>query len=335
MTSGRGAQLTGKAAAIADDVAALKSGDRRDISYHLSFLTEAVRQGEPALFAAYVAWAKSMQCARGLPPEDLVEELRLLQAAIRRHVPAEEAAAAVAPIDAAIEAFADFDVEPPAICTPTSPNGQLTLDYLALLLQADRRGAAALIQRAAAEGVPIQRLYLDVFQRSQREIGRLWQLNRLSMAQEHYCTAATQAIMNQLFSQVLEAPRIGRKVMAFCVAGELHEVGLRIVADLFELAGWDYDFLGASTPADSLLAALPAMAPDLIALSATMTYHLEAVEGFIQALRAKPETAHIPVLVGGLPFLIAETLWRRVGADGMAVDGEAAVRRGAELVHGR
>ena len=335
MTRGRGLQLAARAAAIAEDVAALKAGDRRDISYHLSFLTEAVRQDEPELFAAYVAWAKSMQSARGLPPADLVEELRLLQAAIRRHVPAEEAAAAALPLEAAIEAFAGFEVEPPAICTPTSPNGRLAVDYLALLLHADRRGAAALIHRAAAEGLPLQRLYLDVFQRSQREIGRLWQLNRISVAQEHYCTAATQAIMNQFFSQVLEAPRIGRKVLAFCVAGELHEIGLRITADLFELAGWDCDFLGASMPADSILAALLAMPPDLIALSATMTCYLEAVESFIRRLRAKPETAHIPVLVGGLPFLIADTLWQRVGADGTAADGEAAVLRGAELVHGR
>ena len=351
MADDRGNHLTAKAAAITDDVIATdyaqrpellaRFGERgrtlyrRDNLYHLSFLTEAVRLGEPALFVDYVAWAKSMLSSHGVPVEHLVENLRLLRTAICRHVPPDEAAAAAVPIDKSLQALALPGAEPATFCASASPHGGLALDYLTLLLKADRKGAAGLIHRAVGEGLPLQRIYLDVFQQSQREVGRLWQLNRITVAQEHYCTAATQAIMNQFFGQVLETPRIDRRVIAFCVAGDLHEIGLRIVADLFELAGWECDFLGANMPADSIFDMLTAAPPDLIAVSATMTFHLELVEEFIRTLRARPDIAHIPVMVGGRPFLIAENLWQRVGADGWAADAETAVARGSELVDGR
>lgn len=351
MTTVLGNQLPENAVAITEDVIAEayarrpellarfgvrgRALYRRDNLYHLSFLAEAVRSGEQALFVDYVVWARSMLSARGVPAELLIENLQLLREAICRHVPPGEAAAAAASIDASLELLPGLPTEPPSFLSPSSPNGRLAQDYLGLLLKGDRKGAAALIRHATGDGLALERLYLDVFQQSQREIGRLWQLNRITVAQEHYCTAATQAIMNQFFSRILETPRIGRRVIALCVAGDLHEIGLRIVADLFELAGWDCDFLGANTPAESLLGSLVEAPPDLVCLSVTMTFHVELVESFIRALRAREETRRIPVLVGGRPFSVAEGLWQRIGADGWAWDGESAVKKGTELARHR
>ena len=339
------------AAAITDDVIATdyarhpellvrygeqgKAFYRRDNGYHLSYLAEALRSSEPALFIDYVAWAKSMLTAHGVPVDLLVENLRLLKDAIGRQLTLMDTGPAALAIEGALARLPLLPAVPPSFILETSENGRLAQDYLDALLKGDRRGAAALVKQAVADGTAIKRIYLDVFQQSQREIGRLWQLNRISVAQEHYCTAATQAIMNQFLEQILETPRIGRKVIAVGVSGDLHEIGLRIVADLFELAGWDCDFIGGNTPAESILQSLPEVRPDLIAVSATMTYHVELVEKFIRALRARSGSAHIPVLVGGRPFLVAETLWQRVGADGWAWDAEAAVARGNELVSQR
>jgi MerR family transcriptional regulator, light-induced transcriptional regulator len=348
MTRDLSRQLDEKARAITDDVIATdyarrpellarygergRSFYRRDNEYHLSFLAEAVASDEPRLFIDYVGWAKSMLSAHGVVAADLAENLVVLRDAIRRHVPTDAAAAAGASIDASLQQLPVLPEEPPTFCSPTLPNGRLAEHYLSRLLAADRRGAAALIHDAVDAGVPLKRIYLDVFQQSQREVGRLWQLSRITVAQEHYCTAATQVIMNQFFPLILDAPRIGRRVIALCVEGDLHEIGLRIVADLFELAGWDCDFIGANTPTESVLDSLGKHPVDLVILSATMTYHVKLVEEFIRKLRARPDTRHVPVLVGGRPFLIAEKLWQRVGADGWAADADTAVAKGTELV---
>ena len=61
-------------------------------------------------------------------------------------------------------------------------------------------------------------------------------------------------VMAQLFPVIFDSDRqpLGRVISA-CVAGELHEIGARMVADLFEMAGWDTTFLGADVPRDSVV----------------------------------------------------------------------------------
>ena len=54
----------------------------------------------------------------------------------------------------------------------------------------------------------IRDVYLLVFQPCQREVGRLWEAGRITVAQEHYCTAATQVIMSQLAPRLVTGERI-------------------------------------------------------------------------------------------------------------------------------
>ncbi|UEX77277.1 cobalamin B12-binding domain-containing protein [Spiribacter halobius] len=306
----------------------------RDNAYHLSFLAEAVASGEPALFVDYVAWAKSMLLAHGVLVEDLVHNLRLLREALAVHLQGDDLSPALAPLDSALARLPDLPDAPPTFIDEGGRNAVLAQEYLERLLQGRRRDAGALIERALGDGVPLRQVYLDVFQRTQREVGRLWQLNRITVAEEHYCSAATQVLMSQLYPLVLEAPRNGRSVTAFCVADDLHEIGLRIVADFLELAGWDCDYIGANTPGAALIRQLERRTPDLVAVSVTMPYHVRALADFVEALRARPALAELPILVGGRPFLITDNLWQRIGASGWAADAEAAVDRADELVRG-
>ncbi len=41
--------------------------------------------------------------------------------------------------------------------------------------------------------------------------------------------------------------------MAICVGGEVHEIGMRVVVDFFEIAGWDTYQLGVNAPGESVL----------------------------------------------------------------------------------
>jgi len=83
-------------------------------------------------------------------------------------------------------------------------------------------------------GVPVKRIYLDVFQATQYEVGRLWQLNEVGVGEEHYCTAATQLIISQLYPQIFASEKGPNTLVATCVAGDLHELGARMVTDFFE-----------------------------------------------------------------------------------------------------
>jgi methanogenic corrinoid protein MtbC1 len=136
--------------------------------------------------------------------------------------------------------------------------------------------------------------------------------------------------MSQLYPRIFSGERRDRTVVATCVGGELHEIGVRMVADFFEMEGWDSYYLGANTPAVAILHALDERRADVLAISATMTFHVSAVTELIGRVRAHARASggartRPLILVGGYPFTVAPDLWRQVGADGSARDARDAV----------
>jgi methanogenic corrinoid protein MtbC1 len=219
----------------------------------------------------------------------------------------------------------------PTLFNDSAPHAGLARQYLRLLLGGERHAAGRLILDAVDSGVPVKDVYLHVFQASQREIGRLWQTNRLSVAQEHYCTAATQLIMAQLYPRIFRTEKNGRRLVATSIAGELHEIGGRIIADFFEMEGWDTYYLGADSPTPAVVQALAERKAHVLAVSATMTFHIRAVEELVAAIRASEGLRAVKIMVGGYPFNVEPELWRRVGADAYAADASEAVAAAGRL----
>jgi len=198
-------------------------------------------------------------------------------------------------------------------------------DYLDALLEGNRRRAFAVVDRARGEGLDHRAIYLEVFQPALHEVGRLWQENRISVADEHLATAITQAAMARLYDDLFAHGAGGGPVLvAACVDSERHEVGLRMICDLLELEGWDTYFLGATTPLESLVSMVEARAPQAVALSASITPHLPRVRVTISALRERLGERTPLILAGGRAFLDDPELAARVGADLTARDAMEA-----------
>lgn len=209
----------------------------------------------------------------------------------------------------------------------------LTERYLEAQLAGDIRGALRLLDEALARGVSITDLQCQVIQVAQRELGELWQNNRISMAQEHRASSISQIALAHLFSRARPAPPLGISVAVACVEGELHELAARLVADFLELAGFTVNYFGANLPTESLLSMLQAEPPDVVALSVTMSFNLPALRRTIEEVR-KRLGAHQPILVGGPaladdPQLVSELNVRTAGpSPAELVEGVLAVMRG-------
>jgi methanogenic corrinoid protein MtbC1 len=146
--------------------------------------------------------------------------------------------------------------------------------YVAAQLASDRSAALRLIlDEGLGQGLAVPDLYRAI-EAAQHRIGVLWQENRISVAQEHVATAISQLVLAHLYPELPREPPNGKQVLVACVEGEQHDMGARVAADFFEMAGFDVRFLGASVPRDALLAMIRDSAPDLLLLSATMTFHL-------------------------------------------------------------
>lgn len=205
--------------------------------------------------------------------------------------------------------------------------------YLEALLAGDRRGAFAVVDRARAAGLGHREVYLEVFQPALREVGRLWQENRITVADEHLATAITQAAMARLYVDLFTVSRgPGPLLVAACADSERHEVGLRMICDLLELEGWDTVFLGAATPVDALVRMVEERRPAVVALSASISPHLARVGEAVRALRERLGDGAPLIAVGGRPFLEDPELAGRLGADLTATDALEAVRALRERV---
>ncbi|MBD3306816.1 cobalamin-binding protein [candidate division KSB3 bacterium] len=299
----------------------------RDVMYHFQYLSEAILAADPTLFADYVGWVKQLFAGLNFPDEVMLTTLECTRDILNESEEFSEEMMAIIDkhIQAGLEQMQQAPPASPSFIEAEAPLTGLLEQYIAALLQGERHVASQLILNAVDQGISIKAIYLEVFQRAQYEIGRLWMTNQISVAQEHYCTAATQLIISQLYPHIFATEKIGRRLVATCVGGELHEIGVRMVTDFFEMEGWDTYYLGANTPTTTILQTIETRTPDVLGVSATMTFHLSLVEELIGLARDMPAGQQLKILVGGYPFKKRPGLWQKLGADGFAQDAQEAI----------
>jgi diguanylate cyclase (GGDEF)-like protein len=152
-------------------------------------------------------------------------------------------------------------------------------------------------RQALGEGMGVAGLYQRVIAPAMWRIGELWEQGEISVADEHLATALTHQVMAGVYG-----PSLGHKVkpgriLLAAVEGEQHALGLRMAADVVELAGYETIYLGADVPTDDLLQAVAARSPDLVGLSATMPGSIRALDRAVAEIqRIDP---NLIVLFGG------------------------------------
>lgn len=295
-----------------------------DLGHDVLQLAAAMGAGLPELFADHVGWLRRTFLARGGTSADLNAYVDELGRAVMSCAPSRSSSGAAACLAAGLDSLrAPVAPEPSHLAGDGVP--ALGAEYLRALLEGRRRDALNAVLAAADDGLPAERLLLDVFQPVQREVGRLWQCGTISVAQEHSCTAVTQQAISMLYPRMFSGLRHRRRLVSAAVPGNLHELGARMVADCFELAGWDTMHLGADTPVPDLAELVAARKPEVLALSASMIRDIPAAVRVIRAIRADSSCAGVTILAGGAPFAVAPDLGRRCGADAVATDGREAV----------
>ena len=198
-------------------------------------------------------------------------------------------------------------------------------EYMEALFSKDMRKALQLVQKFSERGIPAATIYVDILAESMRRVGELWHTAKISVDAEHYCTSVTQMAMAQMYPVLFSEERKNRTILCACPGTELHEIGARMVADLFENDGWNGIFLGAAVPQDAMLEAIRADKPDLVALSVTMPQHLLTCAELVKAIRE--EFPDIKIAVGGGAFRSTHELWEKWPVDIYTEDARELLNR--------
>ena len=156
----------------------------------------------------------------------------------------------------------------------------------------------------------------------QREVGRRWQAQDWSVADEH---AATGLIDLALAAAALDIPTpepVLGSVVVTCAEEEWHVLPARMFAEQLRARGWDVVFLGASTPADHLATYLARRPVAAVAVSCSVPLHLPGARHSIVAAHG----AGMPVMAGGAGFGDTPARALALGADAWAPSIEEAHR---------
>ncbi len=239
----------------------------------------------------------------------VVEHLESLRYAVQQLIPPEHKPRMLALLDCAVEnvhaAAAAPDTEPHF--APSRYEPQISR-YMDCLLRKDSRQALFLVRQFLADGIPLNDVYVEILAESMRRVGELWHTAAITVDTEHYCTSVTQMAMAQFYPTLFDGKRRSRTILCACPGTELHEMGARMVADLFEHDGWDSIYLGAAVPPEAVLDAVQESRPDLVALSVTMPQHLLACRDLAAAIKQKfPQCL---VAVGGRAFELTHSIWK-------------------------
>lgn len=305
-------------------IAALKEDTRA----RLAAMAEAASVDSDELFAEQMAWMTAMHTAVGNPASDIIDNLKAMNSVLSTELPPVAATHAERMLNKAIERAR---TTPPArVPEPMAGASALARRYLLLLLEGKRDEAIEMLVAELARGIMVREIYSTVLMPVMHEVGRLWHAGELGIGEEHYCTAATFAAMARLAPMQTRAPATGRTALVTSVGGDLHELGIRMVADEFEFSGWRVHYLGPNTPAISIIQSLDSFGADVVAISAKTVYHLRIARDLIRAIRSGG--FEIPIIVGGIPFTQIKNLHARIGADASAATAAEAVEAATRLI---
>lgn len=295
-----------------------------DTSFRLACLSAAVATDRHRLFVDQVAWLKVALSARRLPAEFLAGNLEAMADAVGASLPRTSGALAQACLHEALRALPTMPAALPSRLTASGPLRDVAKPYFLALLELRTDDGRALLARALGGGATVADLARHVVMFVQVEVGRMWQMDELSVAEEHLVSELNEANLRWLYDQAPRAPRQAHRALCASVSGDLHRLGVRWVASEFEVHGWDVVHLGANMPGPELGHAMVEFDCEVLCLTASLVTHVRSAADAIAAVRAAT-TRPVTILVGGAPFASVPDLWAVVGADATAADPIAAV----------
>lgn len=172
--------------------------------------------------------------------------------------------------------------------------------FLDLLLSGNHLMCSELVENYLDKKITINELYENILKKALYDVGELWEYNIISVASEHLASAIVEAILNEHYHKTVSKNKINKTIILTCVENEFHQIGIKMVGNVFEMNGWNINFLGANTPTKDLISFAETTKPDLLAISLSLYFNLPVLENMLQLINKK--LPNLKILVGGQAF---------------------------------
>lgn len=139
---------------------------------------------------------------------------------------------------------------------------------------------------------------------------------------EHVMTNIIRSVIESAFPYVLKEKEkyaltgFSKKVLLVCPEEEYHDIGIRMGADFFTIAGYDVTYIGSNTPKSNILSAANLLRPDMIDISVSNYLNLFALEKIVPELK-RELPGNVMIYLSGSAFRHTGRTFMDFHADGL------------------
>ncbi len=206
--------------------------------------------------------------------------------------------------------------------------------FTGMLLTSEFDSARDYIDELQADGIALDRVYLELLAPAARKLGEMWAADECDFTAVTLGLWRLQRLLHEFspqFQQEALAPIEGRRILLAPMPGSQHTFGLFMVAEFFRRAGWDVVDGPVANPAD-LVSAVTRNWFEIVGLSLSCDQRLDALAALIRDIRRSSRNRGIGIIVGGPVFVDHPDAVVRVDADVSANDAEQALLAAQELL---
>jgi methanogenic corrinoid protein MtbC1 len=171
-------------------------------------------------------------------------------------------------------------------------------EYSAAIESGSFDAARGVVHEALGAGVNGAEIFTGMITPAMYRIGERWERAEITAADEHLATGITNRIIGEVYGALaVEMPSSRERVVVAAVQGDQHVMGLRMVADVLEGAGFETLYLGANTSLEGLVECVLKHRPSVVAIGGTAPWSGTGLVEAIKAIRSAAPT--LPIVLGG------------------------------------
>jgi DNA-binding transcriptional MerR regulator len=176
---------------------------------------------------------------------------------------------------------------------------ELSSRFLDQVLAGDGVAATATILNADELGMSLMTLFGEVIEPALIEVGDRWEHGTVLVAQEKMVSELVRDLVAELSIRHVASRADTPVVVAACIAGERHELGLLMLTGLLRADGYRVQYLGADVASEFLADAVRLHRPAAVLLSARFASSEPSLAEAIAAVRAAAPGVPPSIVVGG------------------------------------
>lgn len=138
----------------------------------------------------------------------------------------------------------------------------------------------------------------EIFGNILQHIGLPDEEGKYNIVEEHLYSNIISVLIDNCFDHVLKQSqnKLDKTVLICGLENELHDIGLKMIRDFFQIAGYNSVYLGVNIPNVDIIEAIKLISPEYIAISITNFYHLSNLGNLIEDIN---KSFDIKIILGG------------------------------------